>query len=84
MKKTKRAPKQGTHVVWPAGVEERYGINPVTRWRWERTGTSRPGTCSAAAAAAGNPKPSRLTRPHRSTKLHDQKKTRPVLQHGAR
>ena len=42
MKQTKRAPKQGTHVVWPAGVEERYGINPVTRWRWERTGNLPP------------------------------------------
>lgn len=33
------APLQGTHVVWPAGVEARYGISPVTRWRWERDGT---------------------------------------------
>jgi hypothetical protein len=26
----------GTVVVWPRGVEHRYGIKPVTRWRWER------------------------------------------------
>jgi predicted DNA-binding transcriptional regulator AlpA len=26
----------GTHVVWPVGVELRYGITKATRWRWER------------------------------------------------
>lgn len=31
-------PSQGTAVVWPSGVEARYGIKPVTRWRWERAG----------------------------------------------
>jgi hypothetical protein len=35
----KRAPTAGTRVIWPAGVEQRYGIAPVTRWRWERAGT---------------------------------------------
>jgi hypothetical protein len=25
-------------VIWPAGVEHRYDISPVTRWRWERDG----------------------------------------------
>jgi predicted DNA-binding transcriptional regulator AlpA len=33
------APVAGDAVVWPAGVEKRYGISSVTRWRWERTGT---------------------------------------------
>jgi hypothetical protein len=33
------APVQGAAVVWPAGVEARYGISAVTRWRWEREGT---------------------------------------------
>jgi hypothetical protein len=36
----KRAPKRlrsgGTRVVYPRGVEERYGISAPTRWRWER------------------------------------------------
>ena len=30
------APIEGTEVVWPAGVELRYGISSITRWRWER------------------------------------------------
>jgi hypothetical protein len=34
----RRAAIQGTHVVWPSGVEQRYGISHVTRWRWERAG----------------------------------------------
>lgn len=32
------APVGGAVVVWPAGVEARYGITAVTRWRWERDG----------------------------------------------
>ncbi len=37
--KAKRTgPRQGTVVVWPSGVEERYGISPPTRWRWEKDG----------------------------------------------
>jgi hypothetical protein len=34
----KRAPTQGTAVIWPKGLEERYGVTSVTRWRWERSG----------------------------------------------
>jgi hypothetical protein len=30
------SPVKGTHVYWPHGVEQRYGITAVTRWRWER------------------------------------------------
>jgi hypothetical protein len=30
--------KRGSRVVWPAGVQEFYGISSVTRWRWEREG----------------------------------------------
>lgn len=37
-KPTRRAPHAGTAVIWPAGVEQRYGVSPVTRWRWERAG----------------------------------------------
>ncbi len=32
------APITGTAVTWPSGVEQRYGISAVTRWRWERDG----------------------------------------------
>ena len=28
----------GTRVIWPGGVQERYGISKPTRWRWEKTG----------------------------------------------
>ena len=31
-------PRQGTAVIWPSGAEARYGIKPVTRWRWEGAG----------------------------------------------
>lgn len=31
-------PASTATVIWPRGVEERYGISAVTRWRWERTG----------------------------------------------
>jgi predicted DNA-binding transcriptional regulator AlpA len=34
----RRAPSAGTRVIWPAGLEERLGLSPVTRWRWERAG----------------------------------------------
>lgn len=36
--RTRGAPRAGTAVIWPAGVEHRYDISPVTRWRWERAG----------------------------------------------
>jgi hypothetical protein len=36
--RTRPAPIAGTAVVWPAGVEQRYGISDITRWRWERAG----------------------------------------------
>lgn len=32
------APIRGEAVIWPRGVEQRYGISAVTRWRWERAG----------------------------------------------
>lgn len=34
----KRPRNAGTHVVYPRGVEARYGISLTTRWRWERAG----------------------------------------------
>ena len=36
--KDKRAPTEGSRIVWPSGVERRYDISAVTRWRWERLG----------------------------------------------
>lgn len=30
--------RAGTHVIWPAGLEEILGLSAVTRWRWERDG----------------------------------------------
>jgi len=66
----KRAATGGTAVIWPAGVEERYGITPWTRWRWERDGRLpprdvnlngksgwRPETLSRAESGAQQPAP---------------------------
>lgn len=36
--KAKIGPTEGTAVVWPRGVELRYGISAPTRWRWEKVG----------------------------------------------
>ncbi len=37
----KRSPKRphtgGTRVIYPRGIEERFGISTATRWRWERS-----------------------------------------------
>lgn len=37
-----RAPKRpraaGSAIIWPRGIEDRYGISSVTRYRWERSG----------------------------------------------
>jgi predicted DNA-binding transcriptional regulator AlpA len=36
--RTRGSPRAGTDVIWPRGLEARYGISPPTRWRWERDG----------------------------------------------
>jgi predicted DNA-binding transcriptional regulator AlpA len=36
--KTRRGLIRGTDVIWPQGIELRYGISAPTRWRWERSG----------------------------------------------
>ena len=36
--KRRAAPRRGEAVIWPKGVEERYGISAPTRWRWEKIG----------------------------------------------
>jgi hypothetical protein len=37
-KRTRGAPVAGSRVIWPKGLEERWGISPVTRWRYEKSG----------------------------------------------
>lgn len=34
----RKCPLEGTGVIWPAGLQRRYGISAVTRWRWEKDG----------------------------------------------
>ena len=36
--KAKHGLRRGEVVIWPKGVEVRYGISAPTRWRWERDG----------------------------------------------
>ncbi len=36
--KRRAAPRLGTDVIWPKGLEERWGISANTRWRWEKLG----------------------------------------------
>jgi hypothetical protein len=38
--RTRGSPRAGTAVIWPKGLEVRYGISPATRWRWERSDPS--------------------------------------------
>jgi hypothetical protein len=35
-KRSNLGPRRGSSIIYPKGVEERYGISPVTRWRWEQ------------------------------------------------
>jgi hypothetical protein len=28
----------GTHLVWPSGVQQRYGVSKATVWQWEQRG----------------------------------------------
>lgn len=34
--KSFKSRRAGTHIIWPAGVDDRYGIDACTRWRWEQ------------------------------------------------
>jgi hypothetical protein len=38
IKSNRIGPRQGTAVIWPSGLQERYGISAMTRWRWEKRG----------------------------------------------
>jgi predicted DNA-binding transcriptional regulator AlpA len=69
--KIKKAPKKGTHVVWPAGVEERYGIKPVTRWRWEKAGRLPPRDISIGGRTGWRPE----TLDAAETPLHPRQET---------
>lgn len=46
-------PIQGERLVWPQGVQKRYGINVVTRWRWERQGKLPPRDVFVGGKAVG-------------------------------
>jgi predicted DNA-binding transcriptional regulator AlpA len=37
-RKKNRSSGSGTAVIWPGGVQIRYGISKPTRWRWEKEG----------------------------------------------
>lgn len=36
-RRTRGGPEGGDLVVWPRELCQRYGIDPCTRWRWERS-----------------------------------------------
>jgi hypothetical protein len=50
---TRRARSGGTAVVWPRGIEERYGISTPTRWRWEKAGLLPPRDVFIGGRAVG-------------------------------
>ena len=37
-KPKRQGPRRGTGIIYPAGIQERYDISAVTRWRWEKAG----------------------------------------------
>lgn len=53
--KSKRAPTEGSRVVWPSGVELRYGVSAVTRWRWEKSGRLPPRDVSIGGRTGWRP-----------------------------
>lgn len=52
-----RAPKRnrtaGTGIIWPAGIEQRYGIATITRVRWEKAGKLPPRDVHVGGRAVG-------------------------------
>ena len=36
--KPQRGPREGSRIVWPKGLEARFGVSAITRWRWEKSG----------------------------------------------
>jgi hypothetical protein len=55
VKPKKIGPRQGTVVVWPSGVQERYGISAPTRWRWEKLGLLPPRDVSIGGRTGWRP-----------------------------
>jgi hypothetical protein len=54
-KPKKIGPRHGTVVVWPSGLEERYGISAPTRWRWEKRGLLPPRDVSVGGRTGWRP-----------------------------
>jgi predicted DNA-binding transcriptional regulator AlpA len=52
-RKTKRPRHAGTAVVYPRGVEQRYGCSSTTRWRYERDGKLPPRDVFIGGVAVG-------------------------------
>ena len=52
-RKARHCRTSGTAVVWPSGVEQRYGISGPTRWRWERAGKLPPRDVYIGGVAVG-------------------------------
>lgn len=50
---TRSGLKDGEEIVWPKGIEERYGISTPTRWRWERGGRLPPRDVNIGAGKSG-------------------------------
>jgi hypothetical protein len=63
---TKRrcGPRQGSAIIWPAALDERYDIHPVTRLRWEKRGKFPPRDVFINGVAVGW-KPETLERAER-------------------
>ena len=53
MRNRGRLRPSGAAIVWPNGVEDRYGISAPTRWRWEKVGRLPPRDVYIGGAAAG-------------------------------
>ncbi len=49
----KKGPRAGTAVIWPGGVQERYGVSHITRWRMERDGRLPPRDFFIGGVAVG-------------------------------
>ncbi len=53
MRNRGRLRPSGNAIVWPNGVEDRYGISAPTRWRWEKDGRLPPRDVFIGGVPAG-------------------------------